>query len=114
MNEAIMAFAVCMCMCMPVACFSDFAESKQTFQYLAKDIIQKDDEILILAKSALYDYTHSKKFSESELMRCRERIVNRYQEYKMMKRDNEYNIPRKYMVVRMDEFLDFLQSLPPV
>lgn len=82
-------------------------------KYMAEKVIQRDDDLLIRAKGALYDYRENPKFALRQLIKCRERLVNQYQKYKYMKKDNEAEIPRKYMELRMDEFFDFLQTMPP-
>ena len=82
-------------------------------KYIAERVIQNDDNLLIKAKSALYDYRQNPKFARKLLIKCREKLVDRYQQYKYMKKDNEAQIPRKYMELRMDEFFAFLETMPP-
>lgn len=82
-------------------------------KYMAEKVIQRDDNLLIRAKSALHDYRENPNFALRQLIKCREKLVNRYQTYKYMKKDNEAEIPRKYMELRMDEFFNFLQTMPP-
>lgn len=82
-------------------------------KYIAENVIQRDDDLLIRAKGALYEYRQNPLFAKKTLIKYREKLVNRYQKYKYMKRDNEAQIPRKYMELRMDEFFAFLQTMPP-
>ena len=84
-----------------------------TNNIMAEKVVEKDNDLLMRAKSALYDYHYNPKFGKSFLIKCREKLVNRYQKYKYMKKDNEAKIPRRYMELRMNEFFDFLQTMPP-
>lgn len=81
--------------------------------HIAEKVIQRDDDLLIRAKGALYEYRQNPLFAKKTLIKYREKLVNRYQTYKYMKRDNEAQIPRKYMELRMEEFFAFLQTMPP-
>lgn len=83
-------------------------------QHMAEKVIQHDDDLLMRAKGALYDYRQNPLFAKKLLIKYREKLVNRYQTYKYMKRDNESQIPRRYMEMRMDEFFNLLQKLPPI
>lgn len=82
-------------------------------KHIAEKVIQRDNDLLIRAKGALYEYRQNPLFAKKTLIKYREKLVNRYQTYKYMKRDNEAQIPRKYMELRMDEFFTFLQTMPP-
>lgn len=82
-------------------------------KHIAEKVIQRDDDLLIRAKGALYEYRQNPLFAKKTLIKYREKLVNRYQTYKYMKRDNEAQIPRRYMELRMDEFFAFLQTMPP-
>jgi len=82
-------------------------------KHIAEKVIQHDDDLLIRAKGALYEYQQNPLFAKKILIKYREKLVNRYQKYKYMKRDNEAQIPRRYMELRMDEFFTFLQTMPP-
>lgn len=80
---------------------------------IAEKVIQRDDNLLIQAKGALYEYQQNPLFAKKTLIKYREKLVKRYQQYKYMKKDNEAQIPRKYMELRMEEFFAFLQTMPP-
>lgn len=82
-------------------------------KHIAEKVIQRDDDLLIRAKGALYEYRQNPSFAKKTLIKYREKLVNRYQKYKYMKKDNEAQIPRKYMELRMEEFFAFLQTMPP-
>ena len=113
LNESIFTLSVCICMCIP--CYAGYnGYIKATPTKVSEDVIKYDDYLLMRAKGALFDYHEQPITKLNVLIQCREILVNRYQEYKLMKKDNEFQIPRKYMELRMDEFFNCLQKMPPV
>jgi hypothetical protein len=112
LNEALLTLSVCLCIYVPCyAGYDTFIKSTPT--QVSENVIKYDDQLLLQAKGALLDYQQKPQFGLRPLIKYRERLVNRYQKYKTMKKDNEFQIPRKYMELRMDEFFDFLQTMPP-
>lgn len=113
LNEALLTLSVCLCMYVPCyAGYDTFIKSTPT--QVSENVIKYDDQLLLQSKCALLDYQQTPKFGLRRLIKYREKLVNRYQKYKTMKKDNEFQIPRKYMELSMDEFFDFLQTMSPL
>ena len=80
---------------------------------IAEKIIKHDNDLLKNLKNAFNICKNNPNFSKKILLKYRENLMERYQQYKYMKKDNENKIPRKYMELRMDEFHNFLYTMPP-
>lgn len=112
LNETLLTLSLCICMYVPCyAGYNTFIKSTPT--QVSENVIKYDDQLLLQAKGALLDYQQTPTFALTPLLKYREKLANRYQQYKSMKKDNEFQIPRKYMELRMDEFFAFLQTMPP-
>jgi|UniRef100_A0A6C0INR1 hypothetical protein len=113
MNETLLTLSLCICMF--TSCFAGYNTFVQdTPNQISENVVEYDNELLSQAKSVLYDYHHQNKCISKSLLHTRQKLTNRYQQYKIMKKDNEFQIPRKYMELRMDEFFNYLQSMPPI
>ena len=113
LNESIFTLSICICMCIP--CYAGYnGYIKATPTNVSEDVIKYDDYLLMRAKGALFDYHEQPIMKLNVLVQCREILVNRYQEYKLMKKDNEFQIPRKYKELRTGVFFNFPLSMTAV
>ena len=81
-----------------------------------KSIISCDKKLLVNLKSVYHDYKKHGDIHLRTLIIYREKIIDRFQLYKKINNKDIENpgISHEYINIRMEEYLDILQCLPPV
>ena len=113
MNDIVIVASLGLGICASVAVMYKLI-MKDSCYGVSHRVVKYDNDLVLYALRAVHDYHNANHCATKMINTAREKLFQRYQEYKMMKRDNEFGIPKRYMEVRMNQIYETLQFMNPV